>query len=120
MDTKAHTGTFTDYPTLVDLPQLVADQRLLEGKVATLEKLAAEEKALRDRIDALLRAAGVKAVTCNGYDVVHNPRAGRTAIDRDRLLAAGVSPIDISFATTTGKATSFVTVRPMMGAQVAA
>ena len=115
-----HTGTFTDYPALVDLPALVARQRLLEAQVALLEQLAAEEKALRDRIDALLIAAGVKAVTCNGYDIVHNPRAGRTAIDRDRLLAAGVSPIDITFATTVGKPSSFATVRPMMGAQVAA
>lgn len=108
---------------LAKLVQLVKRQRRLERAVAKLEKLAAREKATRDEIDALLVRHGFKhgeGVTCIGYDVVHHERAGRTYIDAGRLRLAGVSEIDIAFATQTGKSSTFATVRPMKGAEVRA
>jgi hypothetical protein len=108
---------------LARLPVLVRRQRRLERLVAKLEKHQAEEKATRDAIDELLRKQGLthgEGVTCLGYDVVHNERAGRESIDETRLLLAGVAPIDIAFAKVRGKQALFATVRPMKGAKVAA
>jgi hypothetical protein len=116
-------NTFALRRGLARLPLLVRRQRRLEHLVAKLEKHAKAEKATRDEIDALLVKQGLahgQGVTCLGYDVVHNERAGRKSIDGCRLRLAGVSDLDIAFATVEGARSSFVTVRPMKGAEVAA
>lgn len=120
---KTAVGTYTQVRGLATLPALVRKQRRLEAKIAPLEQLQADEKAVRDAIDVLLKVAGFakgEGVTCAGYDVVHNERAGRTTLNADTLRANGVSEIDIRFATEVGKASSFATVRPMKGAKVRA
>ena len=116
-------NTYTLRPGLWRMPTLVKRQRRLERAVAKLETLAKREKATRDELDALLRKVGIgpgEGVTCLGYDVVHNERAGRKSISADRLRAAGVAEVDIAFATVEGARSSFATVRPMKGAEVAA
>lgn len=116
-------NTFALRPELKKLPALVRRQRRLERRLARLEKVQLEEKATRDHIDALLVAAGVEkgqGVTCLGYDVVHNERAGQARLNADKLRGAGVAEFDIQFATERGKPSSFATVRPMKGAEVQA
>lgn len=116
-------NTYTRYPELADLRKLVLKQRRLEAQIAPLEELQAEEKELRDQIDASLVAAGLEkgdVVTCAGYEVKHNERAGQSRVDGDKLIAIGVPAIDVRWATVTGKASKFATVRPMKGAKVRA
>lgn len=116
---------FTAYAALVKagLPKLVRRQRRLERQVVKLEDAQAKEKAVRDEIDLLLKAEGFKSgegVLCVGYEVKHNERAGREYVDAETLLAIGVSPVDVRWATKTGKAASFATVKPPKGALVRA
>lgn len=116
-------GPHTKFAKLSTLPALVRKQRRLEAKIAPLEPLLQEEKTVRDEIDQLLVAAGVQKgelVTCHGYDVAHHERAGQDRISAERLRGAGVAEIDIQFATTTGKASSYATVKPSKGAKVRA
>lgn len=116
-------NTFVMRKGLWRLPILVRRQRRLEGRVARYEAAVKREKATRDEIDALLRKLGLahgEGVTCLGYDVVHNERAGRTWVDAEKLREIGVSPVDITWATRTGERAYFATVRPMKGAEVAA
>lgn len=117
------TGTYRQYRPLATLPALVRKQRRLEAQIAPLEALQADEKAVRDAINALLVQAGIakgEGVTCAGYDVVHRESAGRTTLNAAKLRGAGVAEVDIQFATEVGKASSFATVRPMKGAKVRA
>lgn len=123
-------GTFTNHPILVDaLPPLVRKQRRLEAKIAAVSQDAKDEKAVRAEIDQLLVAAGLQkseVVTCLGYDVRHNEKAGQSSINGDtltaQLQAAGIDPDLISTmiaaSTDTGKAALFATVTPSKGAKV--
>jgi len=62
---------YTDYPGLAGLPYLVNQQRrLLAGQL----RITREERALREQIDALLVAAGVLEVECDGFAVRHIQR----------------------------------------------
>jgi uncharacterized small protein (DUF1192 family) len=108
---------------LASLPRLIRRQRRLEKRVARYEAAVALEKATRDAIDALLLKQGLKhgeGLTCLGYDVVHNERAGQRRISADKLRAQGVAEIDIAWATETGKPSLYATVRPMKGINVQA
>lgn len=101
--------------------KLVTRQRRLEKQLVPLEQLAAKEKATRDALDALLRLGGVQSgcsVLCNGYEIAHHARAGRTSINADKLRGAGVVEFDIQFATDTGKPSTFATVKPAKGSTV--
>ena len=122
------TGTFSEHPILQSLPALIRKQRRLEAQLRPLAHLENEEKAVRAQIDELLVAAGVVAVTCAGYDVVHNTRAGKSSLDGEKVKALLVaSGLDAEFvdqvldqATDTGKPAQWATVRPMKGARVQA
>ena len=122
------TGTFTQHPTLAPLLALVRKQRRLEAQLRPLAHLEEEEKAVRAQIDELLVVAGVASVTCAGYDVVHNTRAGRESLNADKLkgllIASGLDAefVDqvIKEATDTGNPAQWATVRPMKGAKVQA
>lgn len=119
----SRTDTYTQYPALTDLPALVRTQRRLEAKLAPLEQLAADEKAVRAEIDALLVAAGLakgEGVTCAGYEVVHHERLGNQFISRERLLLNGVDAAVIDNSLDRHKASQFATVKPMKGAKVRA
>lgn len=101
--------------------KLVNRQRRLEKQLVPLETLQDKEKATRDALDALLRLGGVEkghAVLCNGYEVAHHERAGRTSINADKLRGAGVAELDIQFATDTGNPSTFATVKPAKGSKV--
>jgi hypothetical protein len=78
-------NTYRRQARLVDtLPPLVRKQRRIAAKLAPLEGLIVDEKAVRKRIDELLTACGYgkgEGVTCLGYDVVHREREGNTAYD---------------------------------------
>lgn len=123
-------GTFTNHPVLVDaLPPLVRKQRKLIAKIVTVAQEVKDEEAVRKEIDALLVAAGLKkseVVTCNGYDVRHNERDGRTSINgetlRAQLLAVGVEADFIAklivTCTDTGEPSAFCTITPSKGAKV--
>jgi len=125
------TGTFANYPRLVkgDLPKLVKRQRTLASKISIVAQEIKDEKIVREQIDELLVAAGLKksdVVTCNGYDVRHNERDGQVSIDgvklTEQLVAGGV---DRGFVgevladcTETGAVAKFATVTPTKGAKV--
>ncbi len=123
-------GPHTKFPTLVDaLPPLVKKQRTLAGKIAQVALAVIDEKKIRGDIDALLVQAGLQksdVVTCNGYDVRHNEKAGQTSINQDvlteQLKAAGVAPEVVAAvllaATETGNPALFATVTPSKGAKV--
>jgi len=116
-----NTGSFLKHAALVDLPRLVRKQRKLESQIASLEQLQTQEKAVRAQIFVLLERAGIEpkdGVTCNGYDVVRRHRDGQARISGEKLVAAGVSRIDIAFATETGKPSDYAEVKPMKGAKV--
>lgn len=83
MSDNAHTGTFTGYPQLEDLPSLVQKQRRL---TAGQLRISREESALRDQIRQLLDAAHVELVTVNGFEV-------RTCPGRDGRDTVRVSPV---------------------------
>jgi hypothetical protein len=125
------TGTFANYPRLVkgDLPTLIMRQRRLASKISIVAPQIKEEKALREQIDELLVAAGLKksdVVTCNGYDVRHNERDGQVSIDgyklSERLVAGGVDRAFVNEVledcTETGAVAKFATVTPTKGAKV--
>jgi hypothetical protein len=126
------TGTYTQYPTLVEaLPPLVRKQRRLERKLAAVAEDEKDEKAVRAQIDQLLLAAGLQKselVTCAGYDVQHNERDGRSSLNPEmvsaQLIAAGVAPELVAQvimdSTETGHPALFCTVKPSKGAQVRA
>jgi hypothetical protein len=124
-------GTYLNYPTLAasELPTLVRQQRRLEAKIAPLEGFVPEEKAVRDRINQLLVAAGLEncdKVTVNGYEVAHYDRAGQSAFDQtqaiEQLVGAGLerAVVEQIFrdATKKGAPVSYATVNPPKGAQV--
>lgn len=123
-------GTYLRYPSLVEsLPPLVRKQRRLAAVLAAVLQHAKDEKALRGQIDVLLIAAGLQKselVTCAGYDVKHNEKAGQSSINADilteQLVAAGVDRdlvvkilVD---STETGEPSKFATVTPSKGAKV--
>jgi len=124
------TGTFTRYPALVStLPPLVKRQRRLAARIAAVAEAEKDEKALRGEIDALLVAAGLaksEVVTCDGYDVRHNEKAGSSSLDEtkltEQLVAGGVDRAFIAQvivdSTETGKPSLFATVNPTKGAKV--
>ena len=125
-------GAYTKFPALVDaLPPLVRKQRTLAGRIQKVAKDVVDEKDLRGQIDQLLVAAGLKksdVITCNGYDVRHNEKAGQTSINQDvlteSLVAAGVDRELVKdlivVATDTGDPSKFATVTPSKGAKVRA
>lgn len=87
---SAEPGSYTQYPSLEGLPPLVRKQRRLESRIAPIEPLIEEEKALRKEIDGLLLQAGLtkgEGVTCLGYDVTHRERAGQKRLNQDALTA---------------------------------
>jgi hypothetical protein len=123
-------GTFANYPRLkVALPPLVKKQRRLAAQIATVAEAVKDEKAVRADIDGLLVAAGLQSrdvVTCAGYDIRHNEKAGQSSINGDvlteQLVAAGVDrdlvASTITAATETGQPSAFCTVTPTKGAKV--
>jgi hypothetical protein len=123
-------GTFLNYPALVEpLPPLVRKQRRLAAAIALVAPAVVDEKAVRGQIDQLLVAAGLKkseVVTCLGYDVRHNEKAGQSSINADKLteklVAAGMPErlvLEILAASTeTGEPAKFATVTPSKGAKV--
>lgn len=123
---------YTTYGALADLPPLVRKQRRLEKKIVPLAPLVDQEKALRKQIDELLVAAGLttsgEGVTCLGYDVLHNQRAGHSALNPEKIVALLVAGgVDQAFAlkvlvdsTETGDPAKWATVKPSKGAQVRA
>jgi hypothetical protein len=123
-------GPHTKFPALVDaLPPLVKKQRRLAGKIAQVALAVIDEKNTRAEIDALLIKAGLRksdVVTCAGYDVRHNEKAGQTSINpvvlTEQLKAAGVAPEVVAAvllaATETGNPALFATVTPSKGAKV--
>ncbi len=122
---------YTAYPSLGLLPPLVRAQRRLEAQCVDLDAIAADEKAIRTRIDALLTKAGIasgEGVVCLGYDVVHHARAGQARLNQETLIAelvaAGVDRdlVDavITAATEHGDPSSFATVKPPKGAEIRA
>ena len=116
---KANANTYVRFPALCeDLPGLVEEQRRLEKKIAAIGKAPEEEKAVRDRIDALLVAAGLQhgeGVTCLGYDVVHRTRAGNSYLSVELLVAAGVTVETITACTDRYKPSMTASVEPMKG-----
>ncbi len=126
------TGTYTRYPALVDtLPPLIKIQRRLAARIAAVDEAVKDEKKLRADIDWLLLQAGLvkgDAVTCAGYDVRHNERAGSTSLNQEKLteqlVAAGVDRglVDhvLKASTETGSVSLFCTVTPSKGATVKA
>jgi hypothetical protein len=125
------TGTYRQHAALADLPPLVRQQRTLERQILPLALHAADEKAVRASIDALLIAAGLakgEGVTCNGYDVTHIERAGTSRLNGDvlteQLVAAGVDRVlvttALSASTETGDPSAWATVKPSKGASVRA
>jgi hypothetical protein len=123
------TGTFTTHPALAPLPPLVRKQRTLEAKILPLAPLVEDEKKVRQAIDALLIAAGLKrgeSVTCNGYEVTHAGRSGNTALNVEAaeilFVLGGVDPEFVAFVLTTcletGEAPFWATVKPCKGAHV--
>jgi hypothetical protein len=125
-------GTYTQHPTLLaTLPPLVRKQRRLEARVAKVAQDVKDEKAVREEIDRLLLAAGLKKsqlVTCAGYDVLHNERDGRESLNPDMVtagfVALGVDPEAVKQvvkdATETGEPAKFATIKPSKGARVRA
>lgn len=123
-------GTFLRYPALVDpLPPLVRQQRKLAAQIATVAQAVIDEKAIRADIDQLLVAAGLQkseVVTCDGYDIRHNEKAGSARLNPDTLttmLAADGWEADeiaelITAITDTGNPSLFATVTPTKGATV--
>lgn len=116
-------GTFLKYPALTGLPALVRKQRKLEATMAKheVDKLIADEKLVRAQIFQLLEAAGVDKnfpITCNGYDVIKRHQDGQQYLDRERLLLAGVEPIDLAFGTLRHKPKDFAEVKPSKGSKV--
>lgn len=126
----AVTGTFTRYASLVEsLPPLVKIQRRLAARIASVANEVIEEKALRATIDGLLVRAGLtksEVVTCAGYDVRHNEKAGSTSLNSDKLteqlVAGGVDRAFVAKvlvdSTETGETSRFATVTPSKGAKV--
>lgn len=115
--------TFEYYPGLSALPPLVRKQRRLEKQLAPLAQLEKDEKAVRERIDALLKAEGLgngEGVECLGYDVVHHEHKGNSFISRELLLAAGVPAETIDKCIDRYKPKVFATVNPAKGAKVRA
>ena len=125
-------GTYIQHPTLVDpLPPLVRKQRRLAKAIAVVAQAVKDEKAVRQDIDVLLLAAGLKKselVTCAGYDVRHHEKAGQESLNADTitasLIAAGVAPELVAQvlmdSTETGQLSVYCTVTPTKGAQVRA
>jgi len=119
-------GTYLDYPALGPLAPLVQRQRQLEAQIVPLAALTVDEKAIRAQIDALLIAAGVEKVTCNGYDVAHVERAGSQRLNQDvlteQLIGAGFERARVvsllADCTETGEPSSWATVKPSKGAKV--
>jgi hypothetical protein len=126
----AATGTFTRYPALVDaLPPILKRQRRLAARIATVAQDVIAEKAARAEIDALLLQAGLTkgdVVTCAGYDVKHNEKAGHASLSSEtivaELVAAGVDRdlvLQVLVASTeTGPPSVYATVTPSKGAKV--
>jgi hypothetical protein len=126
---KAPPGTYVQYPRLDGLPALVRKQRRLEAQIAPLSPLELDEKLVRGEIDRLLVEAGLAKgdfVTCLGYDVTHNSRAGTSRLNQDllveQLVAAGVDRVvllaTISICTEIGEPPLWATVKPSKGSKV--
>jgi len=117
------------YSQLTDLPPLVRKQRRLEAQIAPIAPLVADEKAIRQQIDALLVAAAIApsdGVTCLGYDVVHHTRKGQSTFNVEvltaELVAAGLDKAVVAKilidATETSDPPLWATVSPSKGAKV--
>lgn len=124
-------GSFLKFAKLAELPTLVRKQQRLVRKMAPLEPLVEQEKAVRKDIDALLVDVGVgkgEAVECVGFEVAHNERAGQAFINQDKLVlllaGAGFTGQDMAGAmawvTDAYAPSSFATVKPLKGAKVRA
>lgn len=123
------TGTYTQHPSLKDLPPLVRRQRTLEAKIVVLAPLVEDEKTTRQQIDQLLVEARIvpgNSVTCNGYDVMHHLRAGSNRLNQAvliaQLVAGGVDRgfVDqaIAASTETGDPSTWASVKPSRGTRV--
>lgn len=124
------TGTFTRYPALVEpLPALLKRQRRLAARIAAVADAVKDEKIVRGEIFALLELAGLKksdVVTCAGYDVRFNEKAGSSSINGETLTAVLVKDgvarecvqAAITASTETGEPSRFATVTPSKGAKV--
>ncbi len=126
---RAPLHDWSAYRGLDGLPALVEKQRELEGQLAALEDIAAQEKAKRDEINTLLVAAGFAkgtGVRCLGYDVVHHARDGQTSLNQETIIAelvaagvdAGLVDTVITLATERGEPSSYASVKPAKGAVV--
>lgn len=104
-------GTYQEHPLLADLPELVAKQQALKAELKGMKAKEAEEKELREEIEALLLAAGVESVTCGDVTVARIEVEGRRTISQDALLALGVEADTIAAATETGEGYSYVSVK---------
>lgn len=126
-------GAYTKFAALRrKLPDLVKEQRTLEARIAPILPDVDREKEVRKEIDALLLKAGVgksEAVQCDGYDVVHNERAGQERLDQAQLLeqleAEFKVPRDkgtelLAACTKRDDPAKFATVKPSKGAKVKA
>lgn len=124
-------GTYTQYPALAPLPALVRKQRRLEKKIAPIEPLIEDEKAVRKEIDQLLLACKFgrgEGVTCYGYDVTHRDRKGQSSLNPDKiveqLVAKGVDRALVlrvlAASTETGDPAQWAEVKPSKGAKVRA
>lgn len=123
-------GPYTKFPALEEaLPPLLRKQRRLASKIAQVALAVIDEKKTRGEIDALLIKAGLQksdVVTCLGYDVRHNEKAGQSSINplilSEQLKAAGVAPEIVAAvvlaSTETGDPAKFATVTPSKGAKV--
>ena len=68
-------ASHADYPELATLPALLkTNRRLVAGQL----RIVREEKDSRAQMDALLDAAGVDCVTCEGYLIQRTVRNGRS------------------------------------------
>jgi hypothetical protein len=122
--------TYARYPALsTALPPLVRKQRRLATRLAPLEVLAEQDKAVRKDIDTLLVRVGFAVgtgVVCLGYDVTHRGRKGQTSVDHALLLAeflalgisAAAAELAIAAATVTGEPSVWAEVKPCKGAKV--
>ncbi len=126
----AVTGTITRYLSLVQtIPPLLKKQRRLAARIATMAEAVKAEREVRAEMDGHLVTAGLgkgEVVTCDGYDIRHNEKAGSSSINETKLaemfVAAGVTRelVDdvIKESTEIGKPSVYATVIPSKGAKV--
>jgi hypothetical protein len=87
----------TEYPALTDLPKLIHEQRrLVAGRI----RIEREERAMREKIDALMVASAIEVVSC---EIHLGTFEVRRAVTRDGHRYASVTPIKGDAESTTAK-----------------